>query len=146
MSDVVAVILASGLGDACQPPIPKSWCQLVPLVDRPVIQYSVEEAAASGITDAVIVTAEGDGKRCHPRLLLTACRSYSLELLLERRGNKEALGQHHRHEPCHAHLLDVRQQEQLGIAHAVKEARHAIGEAPLSSTSRTMSLWARRRR
>ncbi len=124
MSDVVAVILAAGWGTRLLPAtkvIPK---ELVPLVDRPVIQYSVEEAAASGITDAVIVTARGKDA-----ILDYFDRVPELESLLERRGNKETLASIT--DMNHAmHLSYVRQQEQLGIAHAVKEARHAIGERP----------------
>lgn len=124
MSEVVAVILAAGWGTRLLPATKVVPKELLPLVDKPVIQYSLEEAVASGIKEAVIVTARGKDA-----ILDYFDRLPELELLLERRGDTAAL----------ASITDItkacrisfiRQKEQLGIAHAVMEARHGIGNRP----------------
>ena len=120
-SDVVAVILAAGWGTRLLPATKAVPKEVFPLVDRPLIQYTLEEVVASGIHHAVIVTARGKD----------AIQSYfdrvpELEYLLASRGDEALLAPlHDLIDSCHFSF--VRQREQLGIAHGVKVARHAIG-------------------
>ena len=120
-NDVVAVILAAGWGTRLLPATKAVPKEVFPLVDRPLIQYTLEEVVDSGISHAVIVTARGKD----------AIQAYfdrvpELEQLLESRGDSALLASLQRLiENCDFSF--VRQREQLGIGHAVKVARHAIG-------------------
>lgn len=121
-SNVVALILAAGWGTRLLPATKAVPKEMFPLVDRPLIQYTLEELVESGVHDAVIVTARGkDAIQSHFDKLP------ELEQLLEARGDQVLL--HSVHELVeNCHLTYVRQREQLGIAHAVKTARHVLGD------------------
>jgi UTP--glucose-1-phosphate uridylyltransferase len=97
---------------------------MLPLVDKPVIHYSVEEAVASGIQDVIIVTAAG--KRAVEDYF---DRSRDVEQLLLEKGDEATLAQV-RAIPDMANFTYVRQGEMGGIGHAVLTARHAIGDEP----------------
>jgi len=124
MEDISGLILAAGWGTRMLPAtkvIPK---EMLPVVDRPIIHYTVNEAVVSGIKHVVIVTARGKD----------AIEDYfdrlpELELLLAARGDQERLASI-KDMTTACRLSYVRQQEQLGIGHAVMEARHAVGERP----------------
>jgi len=81
-----AVFPAAGLGTRFLPATKSLPKEMLPLVDRPIIQYGVEEAAASGISDIVIVT--GRGKSAIEDFFDV---SFELEYLLEKRGQKALL-------------------------------------------------------
>lgn len=121
-----AVILAAGWGTRLLPATKALPKEMLPLVDKPLIQYSVEEAVASGLERIVLVTARGKGI-----MEDYFDKAPELESLLERRGDKHILEQVRR--PTELGSISyVRQKEQLGIGHAILSARHAIGEEPFA--------------
>ncbi|HLI24580.1 MAG TPA: UTP--glucose-1-phosphate uridylyltransferase GalU, partial [Acidimicrobiales bacterium] len=117
-----AVIPAAGLGTRFLPATKSSPKEMLPLVDKPAIQYVVEEAVRCGIRDILIIT--GRGKRT---LEDHFDRSFELERHLERTGKTEAL----REMIDIAEMADihyVRQGEPLGLGHAVSAAREHVGD------------------
>jgi UTP--glucose-1-phosphate uridylyltransferase len=119
-----AVIPAAGLGTRFLPATKAQPKEMLPVVDKPAIQYVVEEAVRAGIDDILIIT--GRGKRS---LEDHFDRNVELELELEQRGKLEALKEIR----ALADLADihyVRQGEALGLGHAVSVARKHIGDNP----------------
>src|SRR5918996_4953680 len=121
-----AVLPAAGLGTRFLPVTKASPKEMLPLVDKPLIQYAVEEAVASGIEDIIIVT--GRGKRAIEDHF---DRSFELEENLK--GNKKdgALRDIRRIAEL-ANFCYVRQSEARGLGHAVLCARHLIGDEPFA--------------
>lgn len=119
-----AVIPAAGLGTRLLPASKAVPKEMLPVVDKPVIQYIVEEAVEAGITDIVIVT--GYGKQAIENHFDT---SFELEFHLEHRGKLEILEQVRRIDNL-ANVVYVRQKEPLGNGHAVLVARPAVGDEP----------------
>jgi UTP--glucose-1-phosphate uridylyltransferase len=119
-----AVILAAGYGTRLLPITKAQPKEMLPLVDRPVIQYSVEEAVESGITDIIIVTSIG--KRAVEDYF---DRSRDVEQLLLEKGDT-ARYQEIRGISEIANFAYVRQGEMGGIGHAVLTARHLVGDEP----------------
>ncbi len=121
-----AVFPAAGLGTRFLPAtkvIPK---EMLALVDKPIIQYGVEEAVASGIEHIVIVTCRGKGAmEDHFDI------SYELEAMLERKGKHELLAVL-RGISSMARVSYVRQSEPLGLGHAVLCARDMVGDEPFA--------------
>ena len=121
-----AVIPAAGLGTRFLPATKASPKEMLPLVDKPLIQYAVEEAVASGIEDIIIIT--GRGKRAIEDHF---DRSFELEENLK--GNKkDGLLKDIRRISELANFCYVRQSEALGLGHAVLAARHLIGDEPFA--------------
>lgn len=121
-----AVFPAAGLGTRFLPATKASPKEMLPLVDKPLIQYGVEEAIASGIRQIIMVT--GRGKRAiedHFDL------SVELENALEAKGEFELLEQA-RTIANMTSICYVRQKEALGLGHAILCARDAVGEEPFS--------------
>jgi UTP--glucose-1-phosphate uridylyltransferase len=121
-----AVIPAAGFGTRFLPAAKSQPKEMLPLVDKPCIQYVVEEAVACGITDILIVT--GRGKRS---LEDHFDRSPELEANLERSGKMEQLEQVR----AIASLADVhfvRQGQPLGLGHAIGIARPHVGDQPFA--------------
>jgi len=119
-----AVIPAAGLGTRFLPATKAQPKEMLPVVDKPAIQYVVEEAVRAGIDDILIIT--GRGKRS---LEDHFDRNVELELELEQRGKLEQLKEIR----ALADLADihfVRQGEALGLGHAVSVARKHIGNHP----------------
>ncbi|MDQ6837676.1 MAG: UTP--glucose-1-phosphate uridylyltransferase GalU [Actinomycetota bacterium] len=119
-----AVIPAAGLGTRFLPATKAQPKEMLPLVDKPAIQYVVEEAVAAGITDILVIT--GRGKRS---LEDHFDRSFELEHYLERDGKYETLAEM----KAIADMADihyVRQGEPLGLGHAVSVARHHVDDQP----------------
>jgi len=121
-----AVFPAAGLGTRFLPATKASPKEMLPLVDKPLIQYGVEEAVASGIESVIIVTGRGK----------TAIEdhfdvSFELEKLLADRG-KEAERKAMRAISEMASVGYVRQQEALGLGHAVLQARDLVGNEPFA--------------
>ena len=108
-----AVIPAAGLGTRFLPATKASPKEMLPLVDKPAIQYVVEEAVAAGITDILIIT--GRGKRAIEDHF---DRSFELEEVLSRGGKTEELEQM-RAIADMANIHYVRQGEPKGLGHAV---------------------------
>ena len=119
-----AVIPAAGLGTRFLPATKAQPKEMLPVVDRPAIQYVVEEAVKAGIDDILIIT--GRGKRS---LEDHFDRSIELEVSLEASGKLDLL----REVRSLAELADihyVRQGEALGLGHAVSVARKHVGDEP----------------
>jgi UTP--glucose-1-phosphate uridylyltransferase len=121
-----AVFPAAGWGTRFLPATKAQPKEMLPLVDRPVIQYAVEEAVAAGIEQVIIVTSS-QKRAIEDHFDL----SYELEHLLEERGEIEKLRQV-RHISDLAQVAYVRQKEQLGLGHAVLMAKDLIGHEPFA--------------
>jgi UTP--glucose-1-phosphate uridylyltransferase len=121
-----AVFPAGGLGTRFLPAtkvIPK---EMLALVDKPIIQYGVEEALASGIEHMIIVTGRGkSAMEDHFDI------SFELDATLERRGKHELL-KLSREVAGMAHISYVRQKEPLGLGHAVLCAKDLVGDEPFA--------------
>lgn len=121
-----AVIPAAGLGTRFLPATKASPKEMLPLVDKPLIQYTVEEAVASGIEDIIIIT--GRGKRAIEDHF---DRSLELEENLKGTGKSQILHQMRQISNL-ANFCYVRQPEALGLGHAVLCAQHLIGNEPFA--------------
>jgi UTP--glucose-1-phosphate uridylyltransferase len=121
-----AVFPAAGLGTRFLPATKAQPKEMLPLVDKPIIQYVIEEAVASGITKIIIVT--GRGKNAIEDHFDV---SYELERLLEERGKHDLLEQV-RAISSMINVSYVRQGEQLGLGHAVLMARDLVGDEPFA--------------
>ena len=119
-----AVIPAAGLGTRFLPAAKAQPKEMLPLVDKPSIQYVVEEAVQNGITDILVIT--GRGKRS---LEDHFDRSFELEYRLERSGKQRELDQMRAIAEM-ATIHYVRQGEPLGLGHAVSVARRHVGDEP----------------
>src|ERR1700735_2691244 len=121
-----AVFPAAGLGTRFLPATKAQPKEMLPLVDKPLIQYGVEEAIHSGVQNIVIVTGRGKvAIEDHFDV------SFELEHLLETRGKKDLLATVR----SVSDLIDicyVRQKEALGLGHAVLRARELVGGEPFS--------------
>jgi UTP--glucose-1-phosphate uridylyltransferase len=121
-----AVIPAAGLGTRFLPATKAQPKEMLALVDKPAIQYVVEEAVALGITDILIIT--GRGKRS---LEDHFDRSFELESSLEKAGKHETAAEM-RAIADMAEIHYVRQGEPRGLGHAVGVARHHVGDEPFA--------------
>ncbi len=121
-----AVFPAAGLGTRFLPATKASPKEMLPLVDKPLIQYCVEEAVASGIESVIIVT--GRGKAAIEDHFDT---SFELEKLLEKRGKTAELKSMQAISQM-ARVSYVRQREALGLGHAVLQARDLVGDEPFA--------------
>ncbi len=121
-----AVFPAAGWGTRFLPATKAQPKEMLPLVDRPVIQYAVEEAVAAGIEQVIIVTSS-QKRAIEDHFDL----NYELEHLLEERGEIELLRQI-RHISDLAQIAYVRQKEQLGLGHAVLMAKELVGHEPFA--------------
>src|SRR5207237_4486489 len=119
-----AVIPAAGLGTRFLPATKAQPKEMLPLVDKPAIQYVVEEAVRAGIRDILIVT--GRDKRS---LEDHFDRSFELEFYLDARGKHDQLKEMRAIAEM-ADLHYVRQGEPLGLGHAVSVARQHVGDEP----------------
>ena len=120
------VIPAAGLGVRFLPATKAQPKEMLPVVDKPAIQYVVEEAVASGMTDIIIIT--GRGKRAIEDHF---DKSYELEHKLRESGNSEALAEVQRIASM-ADIFYIRQKEQLGLGHAILCAKKHIGHEPFA--------------
>jgi len=121
-----AVFPAAGWGTRFLPATKAQPKEMLPLVDKPVIQYAVEEAVAAGIEQVIIVTSSQ--KRAIEDHFDV---SFELEHLLEDRGDIAMLRQI-RHISDLAQVAYVRQKEQLGLGHAVLMAKELVGHEPFA--------------
>lgn len=121
-----AVIPAAGLGTRFLPATKSQPKEMLPIVDKPTIQYIVEEAASAGIEDIIVVT--GRNKRSIEDHF---DRSIELELELEKNG-KEQMLEVVRSIPEIANIHFIRQKQPLGLGHAVLTASHFIGDEPFA--------------
>lgn len=119
-----AVIPAAGLGTRFLPATKSIPKEMIPVVDRPGIQWAVEEAARAGITDILFINSRGKAS-----LEDHFDRAPELERLLEERGKKEELDEVVGVAELAA-IHSVRQTEPLGFGHAVLMAREHVGNEP----------------
>src|SRR5262252_8206683 len=121
-----AVFPAAGLGTRFLPATKSSPKEMLPLVDKPLIQYVVEEAVASGIESIVIVT--GRGKTDIEDHFDVA---FELEQLLRERGKDDLLASVRAISEM-ARISYVRQKQALGLGHAVLQAKDCVGVEPFA--------------
>lgn len=121
-----AVITAAGWGTKFLPITKAQPKEMLPLVDRPLIHYAVEEAIASGIEYLVIVTAQGKHS-----IEDYFDHYFELEALLEKRGDMKLLEQV-RFISNMVNICYVRQKQQLGLGHAVLTTKETIGDEPFA--------------
>jgi UTP--glucose-1-phosphate uridylyltransferase len=121
-----AVFPAAGLGTRFLPATKSQPKEMLPLVDKPVIQYVIEEAMSSGIENIIIVT--GRGKNAIEDHFDV---SYELEKILESRGKSDLLEQVRAISKM-VSVSYVRQKEALGLGHAILVAKHLVGNEPFA--------------
>lgn len=122
-----AVFPVAGLGSRFMPATKASPKEMMPVVDKPLIQYAVEEAVAAGITDLVFIT--GRNKRAIEDHFDTA---YEIEAELFARGKTELLRVVQEVTPKHVNFIYIRQSEMLGLGHAVLCAQPVINNEPFA--------------
>ncbi len=121
-----AVLPAAGWGTRFLPATKAQPKEMLPLVDKPVIQYAVEEAVSAGIEQIIIVTSS-QKRAIEDHFDI----DFELEHLLEERGDVEML-RRIRHISDLAQVAYVRQKEQLGLGHAVLVAKELVGHEPFA--------------
>ncbi len=122
-----AVFPVAGLGTRFLPATKASPKEMLPVVDKPLIQYAVEEAVAAGITEMIFVT--GRSKRAIEDHF---DKSYEIEAELERRGKDKLLDLVRSITPSNVDFFYVRQAEALGLGHAVMCAEKLVGDNPFA--------------
>src|ERR1043166_8527370 len=121
-----AVFPAAGLGTRFLPATKAQPKEMLPLVDKPIIQYGVEEAVASGVDNIILVT--GRGKNAIEDHFDV---SVELESFLEARGKRDQLSEVRKISNM-INFAYVRQGEPLGLGHAVLVARELVGNEPFA--------------
>src|ERR1700741_2352155 len=121
-----AVFPAAGLGTRFLPATKPQPKEMLPLVDKPIIQYGVEEAVASGVDNIILVT--GRGKNAIEDHF---DRSVELESFLEARGKRDQLDEVRKISNM-INFAYVRQGEPLGLGHAVLVTRELVGSEPFA--------------
>jgi UTP--glucose-1-phosphate uridylyltransferase len=122
-----ALFPAAGLGTRFLPATKAQPKEMLPLVDKPIIQYGVEEAMAAGCDQIIIITGRGKSAiEDHFDV------SYELEKMLEEKGKHDLL-KIVRQISDMIHVAYVRQKEALGLGHAVLTARELIGNEPFAT-------------
>ncbi len=127
MKPRIAVLPVAGLGTRFLPATKVLPKEMLPVLDKPLIQYAVEEAWSAGMERVVLVTSRGkyqmeDHFDHHPEI----------EWTLERRGKMESLAVVRAPVPDSGTILTVRQDHPLGLGHAIWCARHAVGDEPFA--------------
>ena len=122
-----AVFPVAGLGTRFLPATKASPKEMMPIVDKPLIQYAVEEAVAAGITDMIFVT--GRTKRA---IEDHYDKAYELESELALKNKAEMLEFVHNLLPRNINCIYIRQSEALGLGHAVLCAKPVIGDEPFA--------------
>lgn len=122
-----AVFPVAGLGSRFLPATKAQPKEMLPIVDKPLIQYAVEEAVAAGITDMVFIT--GRNKRAIEDHFDSV---YELESELEAAGKIRLLDLVRNVIPKHVNCIFIRQSAPLGLGHAVLCARPVVGDEPFA--------------
>jgi UTP--glucose-1-phosphate uridylyltransferase len=122
-----AIFPVAGMGTRFLPATKANPKEMLPIVDKPLIQYAVEEAVAAGITHMVFVT--GRNKRSIEDHF---DKAYELETELKGRGRHKMLDQVQDIVPKHVTCSYVRQAEALGLGHAVLSARAVVRDEPIA--------------
>lgn len=121
-----AIIPAAGLGTRVLPASKAMPKEMLPIVDKPAIQYIVEEAVKAGITDILIITNRGKG-------IIEDHFDYAIELenMLEKRGNTAVLNEVRKPAEL-ANIYYIRQKVTRGLGDAVLRAKEFVGEEPFA--------------
>jgi UTP--glucose-1-phosphate uridylyltransferase len=122
-----AVFPVAGLGTRFLPATKASPKEMLPIVDKPLIQYAVEEAVAAGIDTMVFITG-----RSKNAIIEHFDKAYELETELEAKGKTELLTLLRDTVPPNISFVFIRQPEALGLGHAVLCARPVIGDEPFA--------------
>lgn len=121
-----AIIPAAGLGTRFLPATKAMPKEMLPILDKPTIQYIVEEAVAAGIEDIIIVTGK------HKRAIEDHFDNQKeLEMILDEKGKRDLLDKV-QHSSNLANMFYVRQKEQKGLGHAIWSAKQFIGNEPFA--------------
>jgi UTP--glucose-1-phosphate uridylyltransferase len=122
-----AVFPVAGFGSRFLPATKASPKEMMPIVDKPLIQYAVEEAVAAGLTEMIFITGR------HKRAIEDHFdKAYEIESELASRGKKDLLELVQGILPPHVSCIYIRQSEQLGLGHAVLCARPVINDEPFA--------------
>jgi UTP--glucose-1-phosphate uridylyltransferase len=122
-----AVFPVAGLGSRFLPATKASPKEMMPIVDKPLIQYAVEEAVAAGLTEMIFITGR------HKRAIEDHFdKAYEIESELASRGKKELLDLVQGILPPNVSCIYIRQPEQLGLGHAVLCAKPVINDEPFA--------------
>jgi UTP--glucose-1-phosphate uridylyltransferase len=121
------VFPVAGLGTRFLPATKASPKEMLPVVDKPLIQYAVEEAIAAGMDTMIFVT--GRNKMSIPNHF---DKSYELEAELQAKGKQETLDIIQNIIPPHVSCIFIRQSEALGLGHAVHCAKPIVGDEPFA--------------
>ena len=122
-----AVFPVAGLGSRFLPATKATAKEMLPVVDKPLIQYAVEEAVAAGITDLIFITGR------HKRAIEDHFdKAYELEMTLEAAGKTELLKIVQQVVPKHVNCIYIRQSEPLGLGHAVLCAAPVVQNSPFA--------------
>jgi UTP--glucose-1-phosphate uridylyltransferase len=122
-----AVFPVGGLGTRFLPATKAMPKEMLPVVDKPLIQYAVEEAAAAGIEDFIFVTG-----RAKQAIEDHFDVSFELEYMLKQRGADDRLAEVRAVRPANGRVSYTRQGEALGLGHAVLCARELVGDEPFA--------------
>jgi UTP--glucose-1-phosphate uridylyltransferase len=122
-----AVFPVAGMGSRFLPATKATAKEMLPVVDKPLIQYAVEEAVAAGITDMVFIT--GRNKRAIEDHF---DKAYELEATLEASGKLKLLSYVQEVVPKHVNCIYIRQAEPLGLGHAVLCAKPVVQDEPFA--------------
>jgi len=122
-----AVFPAAGMGTRFLPATKANPKEMLPIVDKPLIQYAAEEAAAAGITDLIFII--GRTKRA---IADHFDKAYELEVELETKGKLKALEDLRGMLPVNVNYIYIRQAEALGLGHAVLCAQPAVNDEPFA--------------
>ena len=121
------VFPVAGMGSRFLPATKASPKEMMPIVDKPLIQYAVEEAVAAGMTDMIFIT--GRNKRAIEDHF---DKAYEVEAELAARGKKELLELVQGIIPKHINCIYIRQPEALGLGHAVLCAEPVVNDEPFA--------------
>lgn len=122
-----AVFPVAGMGTRFLPATKASPKEMMPIVDKPLIQYAVEEAIAAGITEMIFITGR------HKRAIEDHFdKAYEMEAELEARGKSDTLAILRSILPKNISCIYIRQPEALGLGHAILRARPAVGNEPFA--------------
>ena len=119
-----AVIPAAGIGTRVLPATKAQPKEMLPIIDKPALQFLVEELIASGITEILIITG-----RNKESIENHFDYSYELETILKQRGKTELLNVVEKISNL-ANIYYVRQKEPLGLGHAISRAESFVGDEP----------------
>lgn len=122
-----AVFPVAGLGTRFLPATKASPKEMLPIVDKPLIQYAVEEAMDAGITDIIFISS-----RTKRTVEDHFDKAYELETELEARGKKRVLELVQSIRPAGVNFIYIRQAEALGLGHAVLCAQPVVGDEPFA--------------